>query len=66
MYAIDTKSGQSGSPAYIRDKNEIVLVGIHKGYSVMDKLNIAVSITKDLISVLQKWAKEMNTPLQVV
>lgn len=32
----------------------------------MDKLNIAVTITKDLISVLQKWAKEMNASFEVV
>jgi hypothetical protein len=31
----------------------------------MDKLNIAVSITKDLISVLQKWALEMKTSVEV-
>jgi hypothetical protein len=29
-------------------------------------MNLAVSITKDLISVLQKWAVEMNTSLEVV
>ena len=65
IYAIDTKAGQSGSPVYIKDKDSIILAGIHKGYSSKDKLNIAVCITCDLIVVLKKWANEMKTSFEV-
>ena len=44
-YAIDTKSGQSGSPVYIRIKEDVQLLGIHKAYNTRDKLNTAVFIT---------------------
>ena len=66
IYAIDTKSGQSGCPVYITDKGDVQLMGIHKAYSVRDKLNIAVFITVDLIAILEKWALEMNTSFIVL
>ena len=66
IYAIDTKFGQNGSPVYITDKNDVQLLGIHKAYSVRDKLNIAVFITADLIAILEKWAVEMNTSFIVL
>jgi V8-like Glu-specific endopeptidase len=55
-YAIDTKSGQSGAPVYLKDKTGIKLMGIHKGFSVEDKLNFGVMINSELIAVLKKWA----------
>ena len=63
-YSIDTKSGQSGAPVYIKDKTGIKLMGIHKGFSVEDKLNVGVIINRELISVLKKWAVQMKVPLQ--
>ena len=49
-YAIDTEPGQSGSPVYIKIKDDVQLVGIHKAYSTRDKLNTAVFITAELIA----------------
>ena len=66
IYAIDTKFGQNGSPVYIKDEDDVQLMGIHLAYSVRDKLNIAVFITVDLIAILEKWALEMNTSFIVL
>jgi len=44
-YAINTKHGQSGAPVYIKDKENVLLLGIHKAYNTKEKLNAAVFIT---------------------
>ena len=46
FYDIDTEKGQSGSPAYLRYGDKIILIGIHKGYSLEDNLNYCTIITK--------------------
>ena len=63
-YDIDTVSGQSGSPVY-EEKDSSKLVGIHKGHSPNEKLNIAVMITGEMISTLEKWAVEMGVIFDV-
>jgi V8-like Glu-specific endopeptidase len=60
MYANDTKGGQSGSPVYLKIKENIQLLGIHKAYNNICKLNTAVFITPELIAFLKHWALEMN------
>jgi len=50
-YDIDTKSGQSGSPVF-KGKGKAIIYGIHKGYSPSKKLNMAVMITHEVVSVL--------------
>jgi V8-like Glu-specific endopeptidase len=50
MYSIDTKGGQSGSPYYLKGKENIHLIGIHKAYNNICKLNTAVFITPELIA----------------
>jgi len=59
-YAIDTKPGQSGASVYIKTKENAQLIGIHKAYNTRDKLNTAVFITAELISLLKQWASKMN------
>ena len=44
-YAIDTEPGQSGSPVFIKIKDDVQLLGIHKAYNTRDRLNTAVFIT---------------------
>jgi V8-like Glu-specific endopeptidase len=45
MYSIDTKCGQSGSPLYVKGKENVHLIGIHKAYNNIYKLNTGVFIT---------------------
>ena len=53
-YDIDTNGGQSGCPVYIPgDKNKVV--GIHKAYDPLKKLNVATMITKSVMAVLKVW-----------
>ena len=65
-YAIDTRKGQSGGPVYIKDDENVKLIGIHKAFSTKDKLNIGVLITGEIIAFLRRWASEMNTSLQIL
>lgn len=45
LYNIDTKGGQSGSPVhFMTDKNVCHVVGLHKGYDPLEKLNVCTMI----------------------
>jgi V8-like Glu-specific endopeptidase len=57
MYSIDTKGGQSGSPVYVKVHEDIQLLGIHKAYNNLYKLNTAVFITTELITLIKQWAQ---------
>jgi V8-like Glu-specific endopeptidase len=63
-YDIDTDEGQSGSPVYYMGKvgEGMVahVVGIHKGYDRIGKLNICTLITEEVISRLGEWMVEMG------
>jgi V8-like Glu-specific endopeptidase len=48
MYSIHTKGGQSGSPVYLKGKENVHLLGIHKAYNNICRLNVAVFITSEL------------------
>jgi V8-like Glu-specific endopeptidase len=56
MYSNDTKGGQSGSPVYLKENENVHLIGIHKAYNNMCKLNTAVFITPELIASLHQLA----------
>jgi V8-like Glu-specific endopeptidase len=43
--------GQSGSPVFKKEDNSM-LVGIHKGFSPVKRLNMAVMITSEIVSVI--------------
>ena len=64
FYDIDTKGGQSGSPAYLRYGDKVILIGIHKGYSKEDNLNFCTVITKEIIATLREWVMEMKGSLE--
>ena len=63
FYDIDTKGGQSGSPAYLRYGDKVILIGIHKGYSKEDNLNFCTIITKEVTATLLEWIVEMKGSL---
>lgn len=42
----------------------IILMGIHKGYSIDDKLNYCTMITKEVIGTLKKWVMKMKGSLK--
>ena len=50
-YNIDTKDDQSGSPVF-KEKGNPIIYRIHKGFSPIQKLNMAAIITTEMISVL--------------
>jgi len=64
FYEIDTDGGQSGAPAYLMYGDGIILMGIHKGYSIDDKLNYCTMITKEVIGTLKKWVMKMKGSLK--
>jgi tetratricopeptide (TPR) repeat protein len=52
LYGIDTRGQQSGSPVYFQDSGKYYTIGIHKGCSHHDKLNVGVKITLSVIRTL--------------
>jgi len=56
-YDIDTNPGMSGSPVYFMEKvgeREVAhVVGIHKGFDNIARLNICTLITQEMISKLK-------------
>jgi V8-like Glu-specific endopeptidase len=59
-YDIDTAGGQSGSPLFEVDEDDIRLVGVHKGFCSRQKLNIATVITAEMVADLNQWMLEMG------
>lgn len=63
-YNIDTEGGQSGSPAYLKYGDKIILVGIHKGYSHHENLNYCTAISKQIVETICGWVIDIKGSLE--
>lgn len=64
-YNVDTKTQQSGSPVIFNNRGEIEVVGIHKGHNPRINLNVGTKITRELVSMVKGWAREMNAAFKL-
>jgi V8-like Glu-specific endopeptidase len=63
FYNLDTEEGESGAPAYLIFGDQVILIGIHKGYSGEMKLNTCIMITQQIVATLKSWIQEMKGSL---
>jgi len=55
---IDTSGGQSGSPIYLKRKNNWYKIGVHIGYDASAKVNVGTAITTTVFKWIEQESKK--------